>query len=64
MNVDFLGQDDEGMTGVIRPLLTIFKQDVQENEDHYHKGKNFQNQVNCKEQICSLAIDTESCTLF
>ena len=61
LNIDDLDLNDKGMLGIIRPLLTAFNQDVQVNEDCYHRGKVFQTRVNCKKQICSLVIDTGSC---
>ena len=61
LNIDDLDLNDKGMLGIIRPLLTAFNQDVQANEDCNHRGKVFQTRVNCKKQICSLAIDTGGC---
>ena len=61
LNIENLDLNDEDMLGIIHPLLTIFNQDVQVNEDCYHRGKVFQTWVNCKKQICSLVIDTRSC---
>ena len=61
MNVHELDLDDEGIIGVIHPPLTTIKQEIQENEEHYHRGKIFQTRVNRK-QIRSLVIDTRSCT--
>ena len=61
MNVHELDLDDEGIIGVIHPPLTTIKQEIQENEEHYHRGNIFQTRVNRK-QIRSLVIDTRSCT--
>ena len=42
VNFDDQDLDDEGMAGIIRLLFTEIKQDVQVNEDRYHRGKIFQ----------------------
>ena len=49
----------EGCLGVIRPLLITLKQ---KDDPKIHRGRIFRTRVKCMEQICSLMINTESCT--
>lgn len=54
--------DLDDLMSIICPLMISTKQVSKRDEDLYHRGKIFQTRVNCEGQICSLVIDTGSCT--
>ena len=61
-NLEESFDDLDDLIGIIRPLMVSTSEVPKRNEDVNHKGKIFQTRVNCERQVCSLVIDTGSCT--